>query len=72
MQAGCLTDRSWIPERMDHNASTTLPGERFSADQQCQSTYFNLYSASIYLVNHFLKQVCCDMVVIVGELRSAP
>ncbi|EFX89976.1 hypothetical protein DAPPUDRAFT_309664 [Daphnia pulex] len=35
MQAGCLRDRSWTPQRLDHNASTSLPGERFTADQQC-------------------------------------
>lgn len=45
MQAGCLRDRSWTPQRLDHNASDSLPGERYTADQQC------LFS--LVLLNHF-------------------
>lgn len=46
MQATCLRDRSWIPERLDHNLTASLPGERFSADQQC--LLFYLYADSLF------------------------
>lgn len=38
-QAGCLRDRSWTSQRLNHNASESLPGERFTADQQCMLRY---------------------------------
>lgn len=40
MQAGCLRDRSWIDERLDHNATSLLPGQRYTADQQCKKNIF--------------------------------
>jgi len=38
-QAHCLRDRSAIPDQLDHNASNSLPGQRFPADQQCVLIY---------------------------------
>jgi len=40
MQAGCLRDRSWIDERLDHNSTSLLPGQRYTADQQCKFIVF--------------------------------
>lgn len=34
-QASCLWDRSVPDPGLDHAAGGLLPGERFSADQQC-------------------------------------
>lgn len=61
MQAGCLRDRSWTPQRLDHNASTSLPGERFTADQQCLSSLMTVFFT--------LSGILSVIILYVGMLR---
>ena len=57
MQAGCLRDRSRIDERLDHNATSLLPGQRYTADQQCKNKVMCFYGDEVeYNINYYSIQ----------------
>ncbi|XP_065338554.1 A disintegrin and metalloproteinase with thrombospondin motifs adt-2-like isoform X2 [Cloeon dipterum] len=57
-QASCLWDRSVPEPGLDHAAGGLLPGERFSADQQCMLKYG---SGSSHAKTQPLDDVCRDL-----------
>lgn len=74
--ANCLRDRQPGLAGRDHSRDGRLPGQRFTADQQCAFFWGKGYKEDAVgagkqlMVNLFKFFLCCDIVVHRSELLS--